>query len=127
MPAPLPGAAGRRTDLRWSEGGRMNPPEGVGPVLHATPFARSVVAVIEEENIDVLVRDEGAYLRVLVPRVCRLSRAGLEAATGFAIRFPGDLEVVMSSFTGVIQLTEEGAVWRLARGPSAETAPPRPG
>ena len=47
----------------------MNPPEGVGPVLHATPFAWSVVAVIEEENIDVLVRDEGAYLRVLVPRV----------------------------------------------------------
>ena len=74
---------------------------GVGPVLHATPFAWSVVAVIEEENTDVLVQDEGAYLRVLVPRVCRLSRAGLEAATGLAIRFPGDLEVVMSSFTGV--------------------------
>jgi hypothetical protein len=49
---------------------------GVGPVLQATPFARSVVSVIEEENRHVLVRDEGAYLRVLVPRVCRLSRAG---------------------------------------------------
>jgi toluene monooxygenase system protein D len=81
---------------------------GVGPVLHATPFARSVVSVIEEENTHVLVQDEGAYLRVLVPRVCRLSRAGLEAATGLAIRFPGDLEVVMSSFTGVVQLTEDG-------------------
>ena len=65
---------------------------GVGPVLHATPFARSVVSVIEEENTHVLVQDEGAYLRVLSPRVCRLSRAGLEAATGSAIRFPGDLE-----------------------------------
>jgi len=97
---------------------------GVGPVLHATPFARSVVSVIEEENTHVLVRDEGAYLRVLVPRVCRLSRAGLEAATGFAIRFPGDLEVVMSSFSGVMQLTEDSAVWRLAREPSAETAVP---
>jgi toluene monooxygenase system protein D len=92
----------------------MNPPEGVGPVLHVTPFAWSVVAVIEEENIDVLVRDEGAYLRVLVPRVCRLSRAGLEAETGLAIRFPGDLELVMSSFTGVPRLTEDDAVWRLA-------------
>ena len=86
----------------------------VGPVLHATPFARSVVAVIEEENMDVLVRDEGAYLRVLVPWVCRLSRAGLEAATGLAIRFPGDLELVMASFTGVLHLTEDDAVWRLA-------------
>jgi toluene monooxygenase system protein D len=100
---------------------------GVGPVLHATPFARSVVSVIEEENADVLVQDEGAYLRVLVPRVCRLSRAGLEAATGFVIRFPGDLEAVMSSFTGVIQLTEDSAVWRLTREPSAETASPLAG
>ena len=86
----------------------------VGPVLHATPFARSVVAVIEEENMDVVVQDEGAYLRVLVPWVCRLSRAGLEAATGLAIRFPGDLELVMSSFTGVLRMTEDDAVWRLA-------------
>ena len=89
---------------------------GVGPVLHATPFARSVVSVIEEENT-----------HVLVPRVCRLSRAGLEAATGLAIRFPGDLEAVMSSFTGVIQLTEDSAVWRLAREPAAETAAPLAG
>jgi toluene monooxygenase system protein D len=92
----------------------------VGPVLHTTPFARSVVAVIEEENMDVLVRDEGAYLRVLVPRVCRLSRAGLEAATGLAIRFPGDLELVMSSFTGALALTEDDAVWRLAGTPAGD-------
>jgi toluene monooxygenase system protein D len=96
---------------------------GVGPVLHATPFAWSVVSVIKEENTHVLVRDEGAYLRVLVPRICRLSRAGLEAATGLAIRFPGDLEAVMSSFMGLIQLTEDGAIWRLAREPAAESAP----
>ena len=31
--------------------------DGVGPVLHATPFARSVVSVIEEENTHVLVQD----------------------------------------------------------------------
>ena len=92
----------------------------VGPVLHTTPFARSVLAVIEEENMDVLVRDEGAYLRVLVPRVCRLSRAGLEAATGLAIRFPGDLELVMSSFTGVLRMTEDDAVWRLAGTPTGD-------
>jgi toluene monooxygenase system protein D len=99
----------------------------VGPVLHATPFARAVVSVIEEENTQVLVHDEGAYLRVLVPLVCRLSRAGLEAATGGVVRFPGELEVVLSSFTGVMQLTEDGAVWRLARQPSAEAATPLAG
>jgi toluene monooxygenase system protein D len=104
-----------------------DPGLGVGPVLHATPFARAVVSVIEEENTDMRMQDEGAYLRVLVPRVCRLSRAGLEAATGSAIRFPGELEVVLSSFTGVMQLTEDDAVWRLAREPSTETAPPLTG
>ena len=66
----------------------MNPPEGVGPVLHATPFAWTVVAVIEKENIDVLVRDEGAYLRVLVPRVCQLSRAGWKRRQAWPSGFP---------------------------------------
>jgi toluene monooxygenase system protein D len=48
----------------------------------------------------------------------RLSRAGLEEAAGVTVRFPGELEVVMSSFTGVMQLTEDDAVWRLAGEPS---------
>ncbi len=90
---------------------------GVGPVLQATPFARAIISVIEAENDDVTVHDEGAYLRVLVPAVCRLSRAGLAAGAGPGLRFPGDLEVVMSSYTGVLQLTDEGAVWRLAEAP----------
>jgi toluene monooxygenase system protein D len=93
---------------------------GVGPVLQATPFAQVVIAAIEDENENVLVQDEGAYLRVLVPRVCRLSRAGIEAVTGSAVRFPGELEVVMSSFTGVLRLTEDGAVWRLAGEPEGD-------
>lgn len=93
---------------------------GVGPVLLATPFARAVVAAIEEENETVFVQDEDAYTRVLVPRVCRLSRAGIEAVTGSAVRFPGELELVMSSFTGVLRLTEDGAVWRLAGEPEGD-------
>jgi hypothetical protein len=75
----------------------------------------------------VLVRDEGAYLRVLVPRVCRCRGRGSRPQRAWPIRFPGDLEAVMSSFTGVIQLTEDGAVWRLAREPAAETAAPLTG
>jgi toluene monooxygenase system protein D len=92
----------------------MNTAESVGPVLQSTPFARTVISAIRDENEQVAVQDEGAYLRVLVPRICRLSRAGLEAATGADVRFPGELEVVMSSFTGVMELTEDGVVWRLA-------------
>jgi toluene monooxygenase system protein D len=92
-------------------------------VLHATPFAHVVAAVIEDENDDVLVRDEGAYLRVLAPGICRLPSAALEAATGPAIRFPGDLEVVMSSFTGVLTLTDDGAVWTLPAHPTVADPP----
>jgi nitrite reductase/ring-hydroxylating ferredoxin subunit len=101
------------------------PDRRVGPVLHATPFAHLVAAVIEEENDDVVVRDEGAYLRVLAPGSCRLPRAALEAATGPAIRFPGDLEVVMSSFTGVLKLTDDGAVWTLVTEPTPADPPAR--
>lgn len=96
----------------------MSAAEDVGPVLHATPFARTVISAIRDENEQVAVQDEGAYLRVLVPRICRLSRAGLEAATGVAVRFPGELEVVMSSFAGVLRMTEDDVVWRLAGEPS---------
>ncbi len=86
----------------------------VGPVLQATPFAEAVVAAIQEENDDVLVRDEGAYLRVLVPYVCRLSRSAMQAVTGQDVQFPGDLEVIMSSFTGRMRLTDHGAIWWLS-------------
>lgn len=96
----------------------MSAAEGVGPVLHTTPFARTIVAAIRDENEQVAVQDEGAYLRVLVPRICRLSRAGLEAMTGATVRFPGELEVVMSSFAGVIRMTEDDVVWRLAGEPT---------
>ena len=96
----------------------MSAADSVGPVLHATPFARTVIAAIRDENEQVIVQDEGAYLRVLVPRICRLSRAGLEAETGVTVRFPGELEVVMSSFTGVMKMTEDDVVWRLAGEPS---------
>lgn len=85
----------------------------VGPVLHATPFAEAVVAAIEQDNSDVVISDEGAYLRILVPDVCRLSRATIEEVTGSSVAFPGDLEAVMPSFAGRISFDENGAVWWL--------------
>jgi toluene monooxygenase system protein D len=93
---------------------------GVGPVLQLTPFAEAVVEAIRDENDDVVVLNEVAYLRVLVPGVCRLSRSALQAVTGQDVRFPGDLELIMSSFTGTIRLTDDAAVWSIAdRKPGA--------
>ncbi len=70
-------------------------------MLHATPFARAVVGVIAEENAQVLVQDEGAYLRVLVPPgLLGLSQAGSKPPPGASSGFPGELEVVLSSFRG---------------------------
>jgi toluene monooxygenase system protein D len=93
---------------------------GVGPVLQSTPFARLIIAAIEDENDDLTITDEGAYLRVLAPQVCRLSRESLEAAAGSPVRFPGDLEILMPSFAGKMRLTEQGAVWWLATEPPPE-------
>jgi len=90
---------------------------GVGPVLQATPFAAVVVAAIEADNEGVVVRDEGGYLRVQVPHVCRLSRSTLVATAGHEVRLPGDLEVIMSSFSGLVRMSESGAVWWLASEP----------
>jgi toluene monooxygenase system protein D len=89
----------------------------VGPVLQATPFGQAVVAAIQAENDDVVVRDEGAYIRVHTPSVCRLTKAEVEAQLGDVVRFPGDLEVVMASFSGLIEMTETGATWWSASEP----------
>jgi toluene monooxygenase system protein D len=86
---------------------------GVGPVLQAGLLADAIVAAIEEENDDVVVEDQGAYLRVFVPNVCRVSRAGIEKYLGRSIRFPGTLEEVIPSFTGKVSFDEDGARWEL--------------
>jgi MmoB/DmpM family protein/Rieske 2Fe-2S protein len=112
---------GDRILVDMTAGRSMNAAErlrlGVGPVLHATQFAAVVVAAIEAENDDVVVQDEGAYLRVQAPRVCRLSAAALAAAAGREVHLPGELEVIMSSFTGLVRMSEFGAVWWLASEP----------
>jgi toluene monooxygenase system protein D len=94
----------------------------VGPVVQPTQLGRAVVAAIQAQNADVVVQDEGAYIRVNTPRVCRLSKGEIELQLGQAIRFPGDLEVAMPSFSGLLDMTETEATWRLA----SETKPEEP-
>jgi toluene monooxygenase system protein D len=98
--------------------------ERVGPILQSAPLAAAIVSAIEQDNKDVVVRDEGAYIRVEAPRICRLQRATLEAAAGEAISFPGDLEVLMPAFAGSLQLTEDSAIWWFGTEPPAEESSP---
>jgi toluene monooxygenase system protein D len=87
----------------------------VGPVLQAGPVANAIIAAIEDLNQDVMVVDRGAYVRVLVPRCCIVTRSAIEKHLGRPFRFPGELETVMSAFKGSLQLSQDEAAWRFAR------------
>jgi hypothetical protein len=84
----------------------------VGPVLQSGTVANAIVAAITELNEDVMVVDRGAYLRVLVPRCCVVTRSAIEKHLGRPFRFPGELETVMSAFKGSLQLNQNDAAWR---------------
>ena len=101
------------TGLRSAEG-------AIGPVLQATALGWAIVAAISMENERTDVCDEGAYLRVLVPDVCRVSRAEVERQYGQPVSFPGDLELAMPSFSGRVRMTENGAAWWRSSQPEPE-------
>jgi toluene monooxygenase system protein D len=87
----------------------------VGPVLQSGPVASAIIAAIKDLNQDVLVVDRGAYVRVLVPRCCVVTRSAIENHLGRQFRFPGELETVMSAFKGSLQLSQDEAAWRFAQ------------
>ena len=84
----------------------------VGPVLQSGTVANAIVAAITELNEDVMVVDRGAYVRVLVPRCCVVTRSAIEKHLGRTFRFPGELETVMSAFKGSLQLNQNDAAWQ---------------
>jgi toluene monooxygenase system protein D len=86
----------------------------VGPVLLSGPIANAIVAAIKDLNQDVIVVDRGAYIRVLVPQYCVVTRSAIEMHLGRSFRFPGELETVMSAFKGSFQLNQDDAAWRFA-------------
>ena len=88
--------------------------DDVGPVLQAGPLGSAVVEAIRALNVDTRVIDRGAYLRVLCPGRCVVTRAAIEARTGAPFRLPGDLELVMSSFKGRFAVTEDDVRWELS-------------
>jgi MmoB/DmpM family len=87
--------------------------EWVGPVLQKGAATDGVVAAIRELNEGTRVIDRGAYVRVLAHRRCRVTREAIERHAGESFRLPSDLELIMSSFKGKLDITEEEVVWRL--------------
>lgn len=87
----------------------------VGPVLQSGTVANAIIAAIKDLNHDVMLVDRGAYVRVLVPRCCVVTRSAIEEHLGRSFRFPGELETVMSAFKGSLQLNQDGAAWRFAQ------------
>lgn len=87
----------------------------VGPVLQSGTVANAIVAAIRDLNQDVLIVDRGAYVRVLVPQCCIVTRSAIEKHLGRPFRFPGELETVMSAFKGALELNQENAAWRFSR------------
>jgi toluene monooxygenase system ferredoxin subunit len=92
--------------------------EEVGPVLQSGPAADAVVAAILAENGKARVVDRGAYLRVLCPGRCVVTRAAIEARMGSPFRLPRDLELMMSSFKGRFHVSEDEARWELRGRPA---------
>jgi toluene monooxygenase system protein D len=83
----------------------------VGPVITRGPRADALVGAIRELNPAAEVIDRGAYLRVLVPGRCRLTRQAVERRLGEPFALPADLEEVMPSFVGQLRVDGEEAVW----------------
>ncbi len=86
----------------------------VGPVLQKGGVTDAVVAAILEQNEDARVVDRGAYLRILSYRRCHLTREAVERRTGEPFRMPADLELIMSSFKGRFDVSEDEAVWEVS-------------
>src|ERR1700757_3760980 len=93
---------------------KPNTYDSVGPVLQPGKIANAINAAIKGLNRGVIVVDRGTYVRVLVPHCCVVTRIAIEKHLGRPFRFPGELEGVMSSFKGSLQLNQDDAAWRFA-------------
>lgn len=100
-------------DVQAAPAAAPRPVDEVGPVLQAGPMTDAVVAAIRKLNAGARVVDRGAYVRVLCPRRCVVTRAAIEDAAGAGFRLPGDLELIMSSFKGRFAVTADEASWEL--------------
>lgn len=93
----------------------MNDPHLAGPVLVACDASLGVVAAIRALNPEASVTDRGAYLRILVPNRCVVTRAEIERHLGRVFSLPSDLETLMPAFQGRFFVDDEQASWSVVR------------
>jgi toluene monooxygenase system protein D len=107
--------------------------KSVGPVLRMSDDVDGIVAAIVDDNPgrEVTVVDLGAYTRVSGDGELRVTRESIARHLGrdFAMR---QLEGLMASFAGRIEMTSEEVRWRLKRespvsgGPATSGRPEGP-
>lgn len=90
----------------------------VGPVIRGVDaeLADAVAEAMEIDNPDaeVVVDDQGGYIRISVPQRGRLTRASLSQVLGH--EFPlNELEPSLSAFAGRMTSTDDEIVWFLDR------------
>ena len=90
----------------------------VGPVMRGMDgeLADAVIAAVERDNPgqEVLVDDQGGYIRIATERRCVLTRSTLEDELGRP--FPlSSLEPALASFAGRVSTSDEQVVWYLER------------
>lgn len=84
----------------------------VGPVLVSGPVTEAVVAALVELNPGVRVVDQGSYVRVIAEESCHLEKDCVERHLGRPFLLPDDLERVMCSFSGRLELGRASVTWR---------------
>lgn len=83
----------------------------VGPVLNKSDISNAIIKAIKQNNNTVLVIDRGAYLRVKSQNICRLPCHLVSKFLGRPFHSSLDLESVMLSFAGKLQISDEEIVW----------------
>jgi len=90
----------------------------VGPIVRGVDayFCDAMINAIETDNPDteVIVDDQGGYVRISTERRCRLTRATLEDELGYSFRL-SDLEPNLAGFSGRINVGDDEIIWQLDR------------
>lgn len=88
----------------------------VGPVLNDETMADVIIAAAERDNPDVelIVEDQGGYIRIHTPWRFRLTRKSVEEELDRPFRLP-ELEPYLAAFAGRMKASDEELIFYLER------------
>lgn len=90
----------------------------VGPVIRGmdSQLADAVIAAMETDNPDteILVDDQGGYIRISAEREVTLTQASLEEEIGKPFKL-SQLEPALSGFAGRMKVDDASMTWYLER------------